>query len=356
LRRAAARHDDLSWPGFVDALSTLILVFVFVLGVFVMAQFLLAQALTGRDEALARLNQQVADLSDLLALERKGGADLRDRIGRLSASLRDAEIRAAERDSLAARIAEAEKLATDRLAAIEALTKRQVDIDAELVRRAEALTKEQKLAAEAQAQVELLNRQMVELRLQLQRIEAALKASEKETSEQKATIADLGRRLNLALAAKVEELDRYRSEFFGRLRQILGSRPGIQVSGDRFVFQSEVLFASGSAELSEQGRVQIGEIGKILLDIARLIPRDLKWILRVDGHTDRVPIRTERFPSNWELSNARAMSVVRVLIEQGIPPSRLAATGFAEFQPLEARDDEIAYRRNRRIELKLTDR
>ena len=169
-------------------------------------------------------------------------------------------------------------------------------------------------------------------------------------------IADLGRRLNLALAGKVEELQRYRSEFFGRLRELLGNRAGIRVVDDRFVFQSEVLFASGSAALEVAGERQMAQLALTLLEIAREIPPDIPWILRVDGHTDSVPIRTTQFPSNWELSTARAISVVRYLTSQGIPPERLAATGFGEFQPIDRRDDEIGFRRNRRIELKLTSR
>lgn len=353
MRRARAHRDDNSWPGFVDALTTLVLVFVFVLAIFMVSQFLATQAISGRDDALAKLNQQVADLADLLALERRASADLRLSVAALGKELSDAK---GASDDLASKLGAAEATARERLAAIEALTKRQAEIDAELARRVEALTKEQKLAAEAQAQVELLNKQIAELRSQLSRIESALKISERESAEQKAVIADLGKRLNLALAAKVEELDRYRSEFFGQLSRILGNRTGIQVVGDRFVFQSEVLFASGSADLAPEGRRQLEQIANVLLDISKSIPSSIQWLLRVDGHTDRVPIRTAQFPSNWELSHARAMSVVRVLMEKGIPPDRLAATGFAEFHPVDARDDEIARRRNRRIELKLTQR
>jgi chemotaxis protein MotB len=166
----------------------------------------------------------------------------------------------------------------------------------------------------------------------------------------------MGQRLNAALASKVQDLARYRSEFFGRLRKVLGDRRDIQIVGDRFVFQSEVLFASGSDSLAEGGKVQLAHLATTLKEIAEGIPDDINWVLRVDGHTDRVPISTARFPSNWELSTARAISVVKYLISQGIPPHRFAATGFGEFQPLDERDDEIAYRRNRRIEMKLDQR
>ena len=201
-----------------------------------------------------------------------------------------------------------------------------------------------------------MNRQIAALRLQLARIAEALEASEAEAKEQQIQIADLGKRLNVALASKVQELARYRSEFFGRLRNVLGDRPDILVVGDRFVFQSEVLFATGSAELGGEGQQQLARLAATLNQIATEIPADINWVLRVDGHTDRRPINTPQYASNWELSTARAISVVRFLIAQDVPPERLAATGFGEFQPLDPRDDEIAYRRNRRIELKLTQR
>ena len=215
---------------------------------------------------------------------------------------------------------------------------------------------ERELSNTAQAQVALLNQNVKALREQIARLADALGASEKKAKEQKVQIANLGQKLNAALAGKVTELTRYRSEFFGRLRSLLGRQRGIQVVGDRFVFQSEVLFQTGSADLGEAGRAQLGGLAETLLDIAKKIPPDLKWILRVDGHTDKVPISTGRFPSNWELSTARAISVVKFLIGQGIPPTNMAATGFGEHQPLDQRDDEIAHRRNRRIELKLTQR
>ncbi len=185
---------------------------------------------------------------------------------------------------------------------------------------------------------------------------AVLDASEALSKKQKVQIANLGKRLNAALATKVQELSRYRSEFFGRLREVLGRQPGVRIVGDRFVFQSEVLFASGSAELGKQGTEQLGRLADTLLEISTKIPKDIDWILRIDGHTDKLPIKTAQFPSNWELSSARAISVVKFLKSREIPANRLVAAGFGEHQPLDDRDDEIGYRRNRRIELKLTQR
>ena len=418
------------WPGFVDALSTLLMVIIFLLVAFMLAQYFLTVALSGRDEALERLNLQVSELAELLSLEQKTTADLRLGLEQLTterdaldlrleeatalvASLEaDAEaLRAAlteakettqaDRETLEVTLAELAGLRQD-IAALRAVradlegqvqllataldksNKRLAELDAEsgalrdratlaekevedreirlnelrlaLKQSDEDLAKEHKLTAASRAQIDLLNQQILALRQQLERIGRALEVARKKAADQKVVIADLGRKLNVALASKVEELQRYRSEFFGRLREVLGTRPGIRIEGDRFVFQSEVLFSSGSAKLEQRGKVQMAHLAATLLDIARQIPDDLKWVLRVDGHTDTVPIKTPQFASNWELSTARAISVVRFLIESGVPPERLAAAGFGEFQPIDRRGDEIAFRRNRRIELKLTTR
>jgi chemotaxis protein MotB len=381
-----------AWPGYVDVLSTLLMVIIFVLMVFVIAQFFLSQALTGRDEALERLNRQVAELGELLALERSANSDLRLNVAELSAELQSSTaardelsrrlgIVTEERDQLASSLAksqatgagvdekleeaykviEADKariqVLLNDIAVLESLRD---DLRKELLAKEEKasqeLSVEKELSQEAQLQVELLNRQLLALRQQLARLSLALEASEAKAKEQDVKIVDLGKRLNAALASKVEELARYRSEFFGRLREVLGDRPDIQIVGDRFVFQSEVLFESGSAELEEPGKVQLARFADTLLEIAAKIPPEIDWILRVDGHTDRRPINTVQFKSNWELSTSRAISVVRFLESQGVSSKRLVAAGFGEYQPLDAGEGDSAYRRNRRIELKLDQR
>ena len=566
------------WPGYVDVLSTLLMVVIFVLMVFVISQVFLSRALSGREEALARLNQQVAELGDLLALEKKTTAELRLNIGDLSSQLQNSTaardqmqqqltVVLGERNSLAASLADAnaqvakandektslesqiaqllqsdksnkdalaavqlqldqanklseenkaallaaladadktKKTAADTEAALQAalaaaradadkaaqasadqkaaldqklaelenayksidadkekvqvllaqiaalenlrddLTKKlaasqdaaqkaaadnQAALDAARVEadKAYKTTAEQKAALDqklvelenaykvidadkakvqamlgdiaaleslrddlakrlaasedtakqnadavtqangdladqrrindtARMEIELLNRQVLVLREQLATLSAALDASEAKAKDQGVQIADLGKRLNEALANKVAELASYRSEFFGRLKQVLGDRPDIQVVGDRFVFQSEVLFEPGSADIEDTGKQQLAQFAKTLLDIAAKIPSEIDWILRVDGHTDRRPINNTQFASNWELSSARAIAVVKFLGSQGVPPNRLVAAGFAEFRPLDSGDDEIAFRRNRRIELKLDQR
>ena len=436
-RRNTAAGTVNIWPGFVDALATLLLVFIFLLVVFVLAQVMLTQAMSGKDDALTRLNRQVAELADLLDLERQANVDLRLNIAQLSSSL---QTTAADRDQLQVQmrqmITRAEQ-AEDALAAaqsreliskevsqrrlleleslrrdVEALRKLRGTLEAQVgklsqnlaaretqlgkirdrskelqsrlaserertllaqkeieereIRLSELLdlyarleedyNAEQVLTKDQKAQVGVLNQQILALRREIQQLNAALEASEAKDQKDQATITDLGKRLNQALASKVQELTRYRSEFFGKLREILGDRRGVRIVGDRFVFQSEVLFGSGSDHLEVEGQAQIAQMATTLVEIARQIPVEINWVLQVDGHTDAIPINTPQFPSNWELSAARAISVVKFLVEQGVPAKRLAATGFGEFQPLDARSGEIANRRNRRIEFKLTQR
>ena len=338
------------WPGFVDALSQLVMVIVFVVLVFTAGQFYLTDALSGRDQALQRLTQQINDLSDLLALERKTTADLRLTVAQLSSQLQSVNT---ERDALTNKIAELSNKADE---ASAAANRGNTELQARLGAAQQAIAERDAKLAEAQTTIDQLNQQLLALRQQLQQIAAALDASEAKSKEQQVQIADLGKRLNAALASKVEELARYRSEFFGRLREVLGDRPDIRIVGDRFVFQSEVLFGLASADLSDDAKQRLLPVAQALKDISQKIPPDLNWVLRVDGHTDKRPISTPQFPSNWELSTARAISVVRFFIDQGIPANHLVAAGFGEYQPLDTGNDEAAFRRNRRIELKLTER
>jgi chemotaxis protein MotB len=374
--RRTRRSIDI-WPGFVDALANLLLVFIFVLLVFVLAQFFLSETLSGRDAAVRQLQGQVSELAELLSMERKAKADLDKSLSQMT---RELQASIAARDALGAQVAaltqraesaeketadsrqavsEAARLSQD-IAALRALKEDLEKQAAGLASKAKAsertLIEERKVSESARAQIALLNQQMAALREQISQLTASLDESEKKAQEQRIEIASLGKRLNAALAGKVQELSRYRSEFFGRLREVLGNQPDIRIVGDRFVFQSEVLFATGSADLEEDGRKQIRKVADTLKDIGAKIPQDIDWILQVEGHSDRIPISTPLYPSNWELSTARAMSVIRLLIEQGIPPARLSAAGFGEFHPIDDRDTEDAFRRNSRIEIKLTQR
>jgi chemotaxis protein MotB len=461
------RHFDI-WAGYVDVLSTLLMVIIFTLMVFVVGQFLLSQVLSGRERRLAELSQQLSSLGEMLSMEKTTNADLRSTIAQLTQQLQQLNesrerlkeqlaTSLSDRQALAAALAQA-KDAAAKAAASAAAAKASVDakladaykvIDADQKKlqtllgdiavleslrdelrkqleasqsateaankelaanrgenanlrtklslseqqiatltqqlrasqaesealrqelaqsksantnlqqqltQSQAQTEEEKrLQAEAELQVELLNRQLLALRQQLAKLVVALDASEAKAKANEVQVIDLGKRLNEALANKVEELARYRSEFFGRLREVLGNRPDVQVVGDRFVFQSEVLFNTGSAVIGEDGKHQLAAFADTLQNLAARIPPEIDWILRVDGHTDKRPYRGI-YGSNWELSTARAIAVVQFLIDQGIPPNRLVAAGFAEFRPLVQGDDDEAYRRNRRIELKLDQR
>jgi len=327
------------WPGFVDALSTLLLAIIFLISVFTVGQFFLSRELSGRDTVLDRLNRQIAELTDLLALEKSAKADLELALGTLS-------------DDFAATKEENARLST--LLASE--TKEGAAASTTVSGLQSALEKEKQVSAEALSQVEILNQQLAALRRQLAALNAALEAAETKDRESQTQIADLGKRLNSALAQKVQELARYRSEFFGRLRQILSQRSDIRVVGDRFVFQSEVLFPKGSAQINDQGLNEMRKLAIALRELEQEIPADIGWVLRVDGHTDVDPITTSAFRSNWDLSSARAIAVVNILIENGVQPQHLVAAGFGEFQPIDSADSEEAKGRNRRIELKLTER
>ena len=463
LRRRGGGETLNPWPGYVDALSTLLMVIIFVLLVFVLAQAFLSVALSGKDRALDRLNRQMSELTDLLSLERGRGTQLQASVAGLTrdlqaaASARDQfhlqldglqtaladsnarrDALAAERDRLAAQMADStlqaqsatvrqqqlqQQLAdtaaksdaasqtasrtaadlaearrqlaaanddlartvsadkatvearladiarlSDQVKALSALrdelqaqisTAAAKTLTAEQQRAALAaqLADEQNLADSARAQLALMNQQVAQLRSQLGEVSAALDLSEKADRDKDVQIANLGSRLNTALAAKVEELQRYRSDFFGKLRDVLANRPGVQIVGDRFVFQSEVLFPTGSADLTSAGQDEVRTLAATIKGIATEIPTNQPWILRVDGHADRAPVnRGGPFISNWELSSERAINVVKLLIAEGVPAGHLAATGFAEFQPLDNADTPDAYSRNRRIELRLTDR
>ena len=337
-RRGSARADY--WPGFVDAMATLLLVFIFLLSVFVVAQFFLSREISGKDTVLNRLNVQIAELTELLALERASSSDLTATLSAIQANLTDAE---SERDRLQGLLdarAGAADTANTRIAVLEG-----------------QLGEEQSISERALAQVELLNQQIAALRRQIGALEDALDASESRDRESQTKIADLGRRLNVALAQRVQELSRYRSDFFGRLREILAGRSDIEIVGDRFVLPASVLFGSASDVINDEVRDELDKLANAVRQLESEIPPEINWVIRVDGHTDIRPLApSSRFRSNWGLSAARAISVVRYMIDQGVSPQHLVAAGFGEFRPLDDAASDEAYARNRRIELKLTER
>ena len=327
------------WPGFVDMLSTLLLVVIFLMSMFMVTNYIITQASSGKDTMLSRLNRQLSELTELLALERSQKDSAEDNLAALQATLFDKD---KENQRLTGLLGDASGLTDNAKGRIEILGTKLKD--------------QRNITNDALAKVELLNQQLAALRLQLAVLNEALEASEAKDQESQTKIANLGQRLNVALALKVQQLARYRSDFFGKLREALGSREDFEIVGDRFVFPSDVLFDPGSAELKPAAATQLNKLSTALKEIEGNIPPDLAWVMRVDGHTDNTPINSAEFPSNWELSSSRAISVVRYLMDQGIAPEHLVAAGFGEFQPIGSGDSDQALAKNRRIELKITER
>ena len=410
-----SRPNDYNWPGFVDVLASLLMVFVFVLMVFVLIQANLAYRVSGQNASLSALRSELSTLSELLNQEREASAELsvtlattnqqlslaESKIGELSAALEASETTAASQleqlrtlnaqllaqtnraddleanlasatgriatieDALAALRLEALSLEEDKAKLSDELASRSIELtarqsqldqteDALATSRAEAAS-QKALNEEAQLEIERLIAATLTLRNELNELRALLAEKEAQSLADKVTIASLGKSLNAALASRVQELQKFKSDFFGRLRDILGARSDVTVVGDRFIFQSEVLFEQGQAQLGEAGRAQLTEIGAALMEISNEIPADIPWVLQVDGHTDDVPV-SGVYRDNWQLSTERALSVVRYLIQQGVPAERLAATGYGEFQPIAKGTSIDARSRNRRIELKFTQR
>jgi chemotaxis protein MotB len=327
------------WPAYVDVLSTLLMVFTLLLSIFMLSQFFISQESSGKDTALRRLNRQIAELTSLLSLEQGKARSGVDELAALQASLASVRSENARLTGLAGAGDDATAKANARAMALAR------DID-----------DQKNISNEALSRVDLLNQQLAALRRQMAAIQEALSAAEAKDKDSQLRITDLGSRLNLVLAKQVQELQRYRSDFFGRLRELLRDRKDIRVVGDRFVFQSEVLFPSAQATMSPEGLAAIDQLAQAIIDLDRQIPKEVDWALQVDGHTDARPINSPVFPSNWELSSARATQVVKYLISRGVSPRRLVAAGYGEFAPLEDGTGEDVLRRNRRIELKLTNR
>ena len=376
------RAGDFTWPGFVDALASLLMVFVFVLMVFVLIQANLAYRLSGQDESLIILREELAMLGDLLSLEREAGAVLSADLARTQAQLEMAEnqnsLLTAQLSSLTAQLTDEKTktttlentLATERLRLTTELTTLSAQT-AEQARELEQMSKsldqktqslkqaatdlsaEQKQSEQARLEIDRLTAAMQSLRSELTRLRTLLSEKQEQSKKDKIAIANLGKELNAALANKVQELQRFRSEFFGRLRTILEGRSDVKVVGDRFVFQSEVLFAPGQASINPEGQDQLGQIADAIMQIIADIPSDIPWILQVEGHTDDIPV-SGVYTDNWDLSTERALSVVRFMVDRGVPSERLAATGYGEFQPITSGKTDADRQKNRRIELKLT--
>ncbi len=341
------------WPSFVDALSTLLIVVLFFLLLFVLAHFFMGQNLDTKNTEISRLNLQLQDLAFELSAERQTSKDLTDRLALQQQETHElTEELSGLKDEQTKALAQIALLEQD----VKALNLRKQELEKETAEKSNELLSERKISQEAKAHLALLNAQTEKLTKELAQLGTLLDQADKKDKEQQAQIADLGKKLNRALAAKASELASYRSEFFGTLRKVLQDRDDFRIEGDRFVFQSELFFKSGSAFLEETGKKQLNILANTLKELQHKIPKKIPWVLRVDGHTDNVPIHNAEYASNWQLSANRAIAVVQYLISRGVPARYLVAAGFGEHQPIDRRNTEAARRKNRRIEFKLTER
>ena len=339
MRRFRNANEYNFWPSFVDALSTLLIVVLFFLLLFVLAHFFMGRNLDTKNTEINRLQNNLQQLTAELSAERQNTLNLTEELNQLG-------------DEHTKTLAQMALLEQD----IKALEQRKEELEKETAQKSQDIESERKISEESKAHIAVLNAQTEKLRKELEKLSALLEQADAKDKEQKVQIAELGKKLNRALAAKASELSAYRSDFFGTLRKVLQDRDDIRIVGDRFVFQSELFFKSGSAFLEERGKKQLNVLAKTLKELRKKIPDKIQWVLRVDGHTDNIPIHNELYSSNWQLSANRAIAVVQYLTEQGVPSQYLVAAGFGEHQPIDKRNTEAARRKNRRIEFKLTER
>lgn len=366
-----------AWPGYVDALSTLLMVTIFVLLVFVLAEAFLSSALTGSNNTIDQLRSQIAQLSSALSMEKSNSASLSQELAALNAQL--AQVKSANsalatqltaangsiaslktaQASLQEQLSDAEtqaKSSQARIADLQSQLAQSGGMQDQLAQAKSNLAKQTQVSQSELNEVDLLNQQLAALRMQMAMLAQALDAAQAADKKDHVQIVDLGKQLNEALARKVEQLQQYRSEFFGTLRSILANEPNIKIVGDRFVFESDVLFPVDQATLTPAGKAEIAGVADAIKKIAPKIPPKLNWVLSVDGYADAQPITGGPYRSNFDLSAARALSVLHLLVQDGVPANRLVATANGSANPIAAGNTAADYAQNRRIEFRLTSR
>lgn len=367
------RHVDYTWPGFVDALSSLLMVIIFVLMIFVLSQFFLSQKMSGQDEALVKLKSNLIELSELLSLERESNIALTSNLSILEKKIiglkeqfeKEKIVNDRNNEELKNnvkiinfnknKIKELDAILNKKIQEAKLYSKNMIDLSQNLEKKEGKIKKKDALLRASQEEVNKLTRASIQLRNKLSQLQTLLSAYKAKDKKEKIKTLNIGKDLNSALARKVEELQRFKSEFFGRVRELIKGRPEIRVVGDRFVFQSEVLFSTGSVEIGPKGQLEMVRLAATLMEIEKSLPTDIDWILQIEGHTDNLPVKNGQiYKDNWELSTKRALSVLRYLIKQGIKPSRLSASGYGSFQPVDKKNNPQARKKNRRIEMKIT--
>lgn len=367
------RHVDYTWPGFVDALSSLLMVIIFVLMIFVLSQFFLSQKMSGQDEALVKLKSNLIELSELLSLERESNIALTSDLSILEKKIiglkeqfeKEKIVNDRNNEELKNnvkiinfnknKIKELDAILNKKIQEAKLYSKNMIDLSQNLEKKEGKIKKKDALLRASQEEVNKLTRASIQLRNKLSQLQTLLSAYKAKDKKEKIKTLNIGKDLNSALARKVEELQRFKSEFFGRVRELIKGRPEIRVVGDRFVFQSEVLFSTGSVDIGPKGQLEMVRLAATLMEIEKSLPTDIDWILQIEGHTDNLPVKNGQiYKDNWELSTKRALSVLRYLIKQGIKPSRLSASGYGSFQPVDKKNNPQARKKNRRIEMKIT--
>lgn len=370
-RRRGGNSNGLdAWPGYVDALSTLLMVTIFVLLVFVLAEAFLSYSLRGSDSTISQLREQIAELTQNLDVQTSKNATLTQELSALNAQLATAQSSnasltsqlatdtatistlQASQKTTQAQLSDAQAqaaAATGRVSALEA--QMQTVGGGDLPSK---LADAQKLNQQDAAQITLLNQQMAALRAQLAALQVALDAAKTADAKDNIQIADLGKQLNEALARKVSELEQYQSVFFKTLSESLKGEKNIKVVGDRFVFESDVLFPSDEATITPAGKQEIAQLAIAVNEIAKKIPPNVSWVLSVDGYADALPIKGGPYKSNFDLSTARALAVLDLLVANGVPENRLMASGMGSNSPIAQGNSPADYAQNRRIEFRLT--
>ena len=371
--RIRKKQLDYTWPGFVDALSSLLMVIIFVLMIFVISQFFISQKMSGQDEALIKLKNNLTELSELLSLERDTTSELTSQLSVLEEKivvikeelLKEKEITKQYQEEIRgtkniialneSEINELKIALEEKIKNTTQLRNEVSDLDKQVNQKNLEIQSKDKILKANKEEVNQLISTTLKLKNKLTQLQTLLSAYKAKDKKENVKTLNLGKDVNSALARRVEELEKFKSDFFGRVKELIKGRKEIRVVGDRFVFQSEVLFSLGSEELGVEGQLEMQKLAATLMEIEKSLPTDIDWILQIEGHTDSLPVKKgQTYRDNWELSTKRALSVLRFLIKQGIDPNRLSASGYGSFQPIDKKNTKSARMKNRRIEMKIT--
>ena len=360
------KSENYTWPGFVDALASLLMVFIFILMIFVIAQFYVTKKLSGKDEALIKMEAEIFELNNLLSIERNVVSKLSIDLNQIEKKFENQSIRLMKKEKefqkslndLNVKDFEITKL-TEKLKNKDNLfnkLKEDLKNNLQVTQKQKLVIQENEKDISATIQeIKILLNETKNLKQKINKLKSLLTVYQAKDAKEKIKNVNLGKNLNTALARRVEELQKFKSEFFGRVKEKIKDRPEIKIVGDRFVFQSEVLFQTGSTNIGSKGKKELERLATILLDIEKSIPKDINWILQIEGHTDNLPVKKgQTFIDNWELSTERALSVLRFFIKNGLNPKRLSASGYGSFQPIVSGRNADSRSKNRRIEMKIT--